>query len=68
MSEDLPKYYVDCREHAPSPEAVYELVMLAGHSVTAEPLYILKSLDGYLNEAVPFDEIGKTWRYHGISN
>lgn len=62
MSDTLPKYYIDNRDSEVTFGEVYELVMLAGHSVTSEPLYILKSTEGGLNEAVPFNEIGKTWK------
>lgn len=66
MSDTLPRFYVDMRPGETTEGDTYELVMLAGHSVTSEPLYILRSLSGGLSEAVPFNEIGKTWRidYH----
>ena len=62
MSDNLPEYYEDVREGENTFGDVYQLVMLAGHSVTNQPLYILKSTAGGLNEAVPFDEIGVTFR------
>lgn len=62
MGTTLPQFYTDCRVDEVTLGGSYELVMLASHSVTYEPLYILKSLDGGLTEAVPFEQIGKTWR------
>lgn len=62
MSDTLPIYYTDDRPGEGTFGDRYELVMLARHSVTGEPLYILKSLKGALTEAVPFDQIDKTWR------
>lgn len=62
MGDSLPKYYTDARKGETTEGDTYELVMLAGHSVTSEPLYILKSLEGGLSEAVPFSEIGRTFK------
>jgi len=62
MSTDLPQFYTDQRGPESSTYGEkYELVMLARHSVTGQPLYILRSTKGGFSEAVPFDEVGKTW-------
>lgn len=62
MGNPLPRYYEDRREYESTLGHVYKLVMIAGHSVTEEPLFIMESLQGCLSEAVPFTEIGKTWK------
>lgn len=62
MSDLLPRYY---RGEVPETSDfgdLFELVMLAGHSVTNEPLYVMKNLDGGLPVAVPFTEIGKSYK------
>jgi hypothetical protein len=60
---DLPQYY---RKVSAPNAGIYQLICLAGYDVDGDPtnrktLYILKSLDGYLNEAFIWKDIPEHW-------